>query len=112
MPKTSYLHTSNFSLLVHEAEEGVQIHLVVLAAGDHSVHDRLQVVEDGLVGNVFHGHCLSLVGAHYLFARVLLDILRHVEETLQIPQRVISLTLIDDTVQLALARSICASLVD
>lgn len=93
--------------LVHEAEKCVQIHLVILAARNYLVHDGLQVVEGAYVWNVLLRHELSID-----LLRVLYNILGHIEETLEISQRVVSLTLVNLSIQFALAGTVSTSLVD
>ena len=93
--------------LIHEAEERVKVNLIVLAAIDNLVHNLLEVIEDLNVGDVFLGHVMSVK-----LLRVLLDILRHIEEALQIPQRVVGLAFVDFAVKFTLACAISASGID
>ena len=59
------------------------------------------------IWNIALSHLLSIK-----LSRVLLDIFWYVKQSLQIPQRVISFTLVDLTIEFAFACTIDASLID
>ena len=62
---------------MHKAEEGVQIHLVILAARNYLVHDGLQVVKGAYVRDILLHHGLAIC-----FPRVLHNILWYIEQSL------------------------------
>lgn len=94
-------------MLVHEAEEYVEVDLVVFATCHDLVDDRLKIFECLDVGNIRVHQRLAIQ-----FPGVLLDILGHVKQALQVAQRVIGFSLVDLTVELTLAGTIHTSLID
>ena len=93
--------------MVHKAEKRVEVDLVVLAGLHDLIDEGLQVVECLNVGDVRFCQCLTVK-----LPWVLLDVLGHVKQALQVPKSVVRFPLVDLSVKLALACAIDTPLID